>query len=163
MAVKMWTGQDANAPARAEDYDITWAGLVVALTEHNFYDDSDFAAVVWDDGTWREVTYATTRGWTYRNSATVDAPAELIAAYAGFRAAQRAAYTASLAAAEAARVDTGKTVEVVKGRKVPVGTTGEVFWTGENKWGVRVGIKDADGEVHWTAASNCQVVELATA
>lgn len=60
----------------------------------------------------------------------------------------------------------GKTVKVVKGRKVPVGTTGVCFWVGEGKsfnygatrpW--RVGFKDASGETFWTALSNVEVVE----
>lgn len=51
----------------------------------------------------------------------------------------------------------GQQVTVVKGRKVPVGTTGEVFWVGQSKYGgFRVGLKDAEGETHWTAAANVQ-------
>jgi hypothetical protein len=59
----------------------------------------------------------------------------------------------------------GKTVKVVKGRKTPVGTTGEVIWTGEGrkysyygKTPYRVGIKTADGTVHWTDADNVEVL-----
>lgn len=62
-----------------------------------------------------------------------------------------------------------KRVRVVKGRKVPLGTTGECFWMGQydnskygDPWGIytttRIGIRDDDGGVHWTALSN---VELA--
>lgn len=66
--------------------------------------------------------------------------------------------------AEAARIQEantpskGKDVEVVRGRKVPIGTKGYVIWYGEGNWGPRVGIKDAAGEVHWTAASNVAVI-----
>jgi hypothetical protein len=159
MAVRMWTGQDANAPAREEDYDVTYEGQVVALREHNGYDDSDFYAVVWDaeKAEPREVMYATTRGWTYRNSATVDATPEVAAAYAAYTAARRAEYMAFREAQEAARVEKGKTVEVVRGRKVPKGTTGTVIWVGSGRYGERVGVKDAAGTVHWTAASNVEV------
>lgn len=55
----------------------------------------------------------------------------------------------------------GSTLKVVRGRKVPIGTTGVCIWNGEGKkaaWGRRVGIKDSDGEVHWTAEKNCEVV-----
>ena len=55
----------------------------------------------------------------------------------------------------------GKTAEVFKGRKVAVGTSGEIIWCGEGKWGWRVGIKDAAGEVHWTAMSNVRVTDAA--
>ena len=48
----------------------------------------------------------------------------------------------------------GQTVTVVKGRKVPIGTTGRVFWSGEGRYGWRVGFETADGETFWTAASN---------
>jgi hypothetical protein len=43
---------------------------------------------------------------------------------------------------------------VVKGKKVPIGTSGTVIWAGFGKYGPRVGIKTAAGEVHFTAASN---------
>jgi len=63
----------------------------------------------------------------------------------------------------------GKTVKVVKGRKVPKGTVGECFWMGctdyskyGDPWGiythVRVGIRDTDGNVHWTALDNVELV-----
>lgn len=52
----------------------------------------------------------------------------------------------------------GQQVVVVKGRKVPVGTTGECFWVGEGKYGARVGFKDAEGEVFWTAYANVATV-----
>lgn len=55
----------------------------------------------------------------------------------------------------------GSKVRVSKGRKVPVGTVGVVIWMGEGKYGTRVGVKDEVGEVHWTAASNCTVLEAA--
>ena len=62
-----------------------------------------------------------------------------------------------------------KKVRVVKGRKVPIGTTGECFWMGQydnsrygDHWGIytttRIGIRDEAGNVHWTALGN---VELA--
>lgn len=52
----------------------------------------------------------------------------------------------------------GATVAVVKGRKIPVGTTGVVIWVGEDSWGkARVGFKDESGETFWTAASNVEV------
>ena len=58
-------------------------------------------------------------------------------------------------------VDKGKTVVVFKGRKVPVGTEGECFWIGDKGFGLRVGVRDAAGEVHWTAMDNVKVKEAA--
>ncbi len=62
----------------------------------------------------------------------------------------------------------GKTVTVVKGRKVPHGTTGNVFWMGSkcyspygDPWGIytsiRVGIKDKAGNTFWTSLDNIQL------
>lgn len=62
-----------------------------------------------------------------------------------------------------------KTVRVIKGRKVPHGVIGECFWMGKysnsrygDPWGVyttvRIGIKDAKGNIYWTSLDN---VELA--
>lgn len=63
-----------------------------------------------------------------------------------------------------------KRVRVVKGRKVPKGTEGEVFWFGSychspygDPWGIyttyRCGIKDDFGNVHWTSVDNIEVVD----
>jgi acetyl-CoA carboxylase carboxyltransferase component len=54
----------------------------------------------------------------------------------------------------------GRTVKVVKGRKVPVGTVGRCEWIGESAYGagVRVKIQEANGAIHWTAASNCEAI-----
>ena len=47
----------------------------------------------------------------------------------------------------------GSIVTVVRGKKVPLGTTGRVFWMGTGQYGERVGI-DAGGVTHWTAIAN---------
>lgn len=54
----------------------------------------------------------------------------------------------------------GATVKVVKGRKVPKGTVGVVFWMGESGYGkTRLGIRDAAGETHWVPdAGNVEVM-----
>lgn len=66
----------------------------------------------------------------------------------------------------AQKVTKGDTVRVVRGRKVPKGTVGKVFWEGESRFGLSVGLalsdkKDASGkyaEVAFTAPSNLEVV-----
>ena len=56
---------------------------------------------------------------------------------------------------DATRIQRGDDVEVVKGRKVAVGTKGIVFWVGTNQWGTSVGIEDAvTGERQFTAIAN---------
>ena len=57
-----------------------------------------------------------------------------------------------------------KTVKVVKGRKVPIGTTGTVFWVNRykiNTWlgTTKVGIKDDKGNVSFTADTNIELVK----
>ena len=63
----------------------------------------------------------------------------------------------------------GKRVKVVKGRKVPHGTEGVVFWVKRydnskygDPWGIysntRVGFKDDSGQVFFTAFNNVALV-----
>ena len=69
--------------------------------------------------------------------------------------------------AEAKRPAKGKRVEVYKGRKHPVGTTGLVFWEGHSYGKDQVGVatsarKSAKGgwaDVIWIAADNCKVID----
>lgn len=154
---------------------ITHEGCVLSTGEYNGRDDSDFYAVVWSAEAGRpvEVTYASTRGWTYPNSAVVDPTPEVEAAYEAYRAKYAAearvtrverevAELRALSAAASNEVRRGDKVRVFKGRKVPVGTEGVCMWAGMGNYGARVGIavggkKTADGkwaEVVWTAASN---------
>jgi hypothetical protein len=48
----------------------------------------------------------------------------------------------------------GQTLVVVKGRKVPIGTTGVCFYSGEGRYGWRVGFETAAGETVWTDVKN---------
>jgi len=52
----------------------------------------------------------------------------------------------------------GDAAVVVRGRNVPQGTRGRIIWEGVKEFGPRVGLKDADGKVHWTATSNVEKV-----
>jgi hypothetical protein len=63
-----------------------FVGMTVKEYEKNFYDDSDFYAVCWDEEkqTFVDVLYATTRGWTYSCGCEVDASEELLAKYKEF-------------------------------------------------------------------------------
>ncbi len=64
----------------------------------------------------------------------------------------------------------GKTVEVVRGRKVPKGIIGKCFWVKRydnsrygDPWGIysstRIGIRTANGEVYFTSFDNVEVKE----
>lgn len=140
----------------------THEGVVLELGEYNGRDDSDFYAVVWDtaEGKPKRVEYASTRGWTYPNNAWVDATPEVMAAYQKYCRDQqeRARKANQLKLAMTPRK--GKTLKVVKGRKVPLGTVGRCIWVGPDKYksnGTRVGLQDEKGTVHWTDATNVEV------
>lgn len=56
-----------------------------------------------------------------------------------------------------------KTVKVFKGRKVPIGTVGVVFWLNyypRNTWfgTTKVGIKDDNGNVYFTDINNVEII-----
>ena len=66
----------------------------------------------------------------------------------------------------------GQQVRVVRGRKVPIGTTGECFWMGlktylygrlhvsQAREHLRIGLKTSAGEVYWTDLQNVEVVQV---
>jgi len=142
-------------------------GQVISLRERNGYDDSDYYALVWnaEKGAPEEIEYASTRGWTYPNGAAVDATPEVLAAYEAYQAKRRAEWEAARAAEEAKKPTKGKRVKVVRGRKVPQGTIGQVFWYGEvaKRYGYgtehRVGIVKDNGEKIFLAANYVEVVK----
>lgn len=145
------------------------AGMVIAVREYQRHVHSDNAMI--DSGDMLEVIVSLNGGYeklTYDNgrsdsyvTATVDAPAEVLAQYAKDLAtvAELDAEVRYFEALERERltVSKGKTITVFKGRKVPVGTTGLCIWVGHGTYGERVGIKDANGTVHWTAKDNVRV------
>lgn len=151
----------------------THEGLVLALGEHNYYDDSDFYAVVWnpEKRCAEEVGYASTRGWTYPNNAVVDASPDVMSAYVEWKRAQRAEQIRLQELREAATARVGKTVKVVRGRKVPQGTIGRVFWVGADNFRrrydgfcsdvpERLGLELPSGARVFTAAANVEVIAV---
>jgi len=120
----------------------TFKGKVISKREKNGYHDSDFfATVVTSENPieLKSIAYATTRGWTYFNSASIDASEELQAKVEAHKAEKKAAWNAKIAA-EAADLDSktptvGKTVKVISKRsKIAFGTTGEVVWFGASQY-----------------------------
>lgn len=160
----------ADCPAECRHKDPLYmktshVGLVLSLRERNGYDDSDFYALVWnpEKGAPEEIEYASTRGWTYPNGAAVDATPEVQAAYQAYLDARHAEYVARVNAEEAKKPTKGKTVKVVRGRKVKPGIVGRVFWFGicHNKFSgrdeKRVGIETAAGEKIFLKADYVEV------
>lgn len=161
--------------------------VVAGRSESRGWDDHDwctYATFRAPDGAWREVLVAVD-GQHPGNTAAVDASPEVFAAYeahleaerARVRAeeeARRAVERAELELRERAAVDRGRFVVVAKGRKVPVGIVGRVFYTTEGTFGDRAGVAtstrteqrmsargrmvDAAVDVVWVAASNLDVL-----
>ncbi len=148
------------------------------------FDDWDYGlcATYRDDaGEWHRVTVSTD-GYeaSAHDTATEDATPEARAAYAAHLAAEQArvdeerrAYREEQAArqerAARAEVDREKFVVVARGRNVPVGTVGRVFFCRVSDGAyptLRAGVAtsrrlDANGraaDVVWTAAANCDVL-----
>ena len=102
--------------------------------------------------------------WTKKSYATVDATPEVVEAHETWKQAQEETRTQAAFEANVERglqvareVKKGSLVVVVRGRKVPKGTKGRVFWTGSNHYGDRVGVQGDDGQTHWTATRNVEV------
>jgi hypothetical protein len=139
------------------------SGKVAAI--NSFYYDglNDYGTVIWDDAT---ATLVAGPSFNDHCPLVVDAPALVVAFYMIAKAIERQEAEAkrchdravSEANAEANRVSVGKTVEVVRGRKIKKGTHGVVFWCGETKWGYSVGMELPNGERHFTASHNVEVV-----
>lgn len=139
----------------------THIGVCLFEREYNGYHDSDFYMVVWNvvEGKPQSIEFATTRAdcgaaW----GSKTDATPEVLAAYQAYKAAVDEANYQARQEELANTPAKGKTLKVVKGRKVKIGTTGVCIWLGNGQFGKRVGIKQSNGEVAWTALSNVEVV-----
>ena len=142
-----------------------YVGCVLDTWERNGSWDSDFYAVCWDEEKQKvvDVMYDTTRCGSF-GTAKIDAtPDVLRKAYRYYYNTGRRYFDEIAKIAEAKKVCKGDTVVVIKGRKIPKGTTGKVFWVGtrynpysrrnEN----RVGI-EADGDKSFLALEYVEVI-----
>lgn len=130
--VKQRNGLKFDAWIRTE-----YTGKVLAKYEKNGYNDSDFYAVVETDkpGVFTTVEYASTRGWTYLNGATVDATPEVVARYEAFRKDLFEGLRKERAEAAKRVLTVGMAVTVDRPRSKHNGVTGVVKWVGVNKYG----------------------------
>jgi len=161
-----------------------YSGHVLGTGSRSYSDCSGEYAIVWDEEnqTVTTVTFAHT-GYGDNGRAVVDATPEVRAkARAWLKNWAIQPLTEglrNLAYADARAIDKGTVVKVVRGRKVPKGTVGTVFWKGEKHYGVsypntgfyrgtsrfygniatRIGFKDEAGTVFWTNIDNVDKVE----
>ena len=140
----------------------------------DIYADAFLAAIVADDGSETVVEYGTNFELDMRNtSAEIDITPELQIKHEAWKAEQKrirdeaeaARWKAAREAAEEAernRPVRGKRMRVVRGRKVPKGTEGVVFWVRDGRVGLDVtGKKDSTGRVldpAWVDASYLKAV-----
>lgn len=153
----------------------THVGLCISDYERNGYDDSDFYMVVWN---WEKmhtetIEFASTRGWSYpAMGSKPDATPEVLAAYAEWQKKIDADARRERQEAESRLPKKGRTVRVIKGRKLPKGTIAKVFWTGCNQFQTyyrngynqpnqydRLGLELEDGSRVFVAGANVEVVQ----
>ena len=156
-------------------YVVEHEGATLADREENWSDDSDWYALYWNGEGLGRTTYRTTRGGgTDDNYVTIDPTPEVLEAVRAWQAAANYRLARDLeldafrkALDEVVTAAKGKRVEVVKGRKVPIGVKGEVFWVGEgrsyNRWdkpGLRLGVRGDNGETYWIDDRNVRVIDI---
>ena len=155
-----------------KDYNgnVTYQGCVFNLWEHNSYNDSDFYADVIDPitGEIKSIEYDTTRyAGCGTAQANIDLTKENYYTYLQNSYEKQLNEFVKKYQDDLRKVDKDKKVIVVKGRKVPKGTEGVVFWVGTQNYDkynrsgyevTRIGIKDEFGKIFWTSASNVEVI-----
>lgn len=143
------------------DSELEYVGKVVKTYQSGGYDWLNEYAVVYSVNENGEYEFETKQVWTdiayCEGWATVDAPDEV-----------RKAYYKMLQDEQQARIDhynataliKGAEVKVVRGRKIPIGTVGRVFWTGPNRFDrgltKNVGIELEDGSRVFTSELNVE-------
>lgn len=150
----------------------TYEGAVLDTGEMNYHDDSDFYAVVFDGEIVKRVEYASTRGWCYPNSASVDATPEVRAAAAAYLKAQAIVAWNAANEAQAKKPAIGKVARVVCGKHK--GSEGPIFYCQERRsrygtwgYGTRLGIALSDRrdarnryvDVAWVNADSVEVID----
>lgn len=155
-----------------KDYNgnVSYEGCVFNIWEHNSYNDSDFYADVIEPltGEIKSIEYDTTR---YAGcgiaQANIDLTKENYCTYLTNSYEKKLNEFIKKYQDELKKVDKNKKVIVIKGRKVPKGTEGVVFWVGTQNYDrykrsgyevTRIGFKDKFDTVYWTSADNVEVI-----
>lgn len=148
----------------------THVGFCLFETERNGYHDSDFYMTVWNEEKQgpETIQFATTRGGCGAAfSSHPCATHEVKAKYEAWLINHQRVLSERAAEVERSNPTFGKKVKVVKGRKVPVGSVGEIFWRGASQFGQsrwaplqeRVGIRLLDGTKVFTTLTNVEVMK----
>lgn len=86
-------------------------------------------------GIYQNIEFATTRYWTYNNVAKIDATPEVLAEARRYLIDLKVKAARAAAEARAREIRPGREVRVVKGRKLPVGTTGRCIAVRDGAYG----------------------------
>lgn len=135
------------------------------------HDDSDFFMLWWNEekGAPEEFCFASTRGWSYPCYGSYkDATPEVMAKYQAWKTAREEEARINHDIEQSKLPKWGREVRIIKGRKHPLGLTGDVFWTSEpehsryNPFAIptasRIGVRLADGNRIFIAATNLEVI-----
>jgi hypothetical protein len=155
-------GKRDAMPIIHSDGSITHTGLVLGHGGSHWNDSMQvtlFYALVWNatKGESEQVCYGSDWDNKSKGQLIVDASPNIMAQYDALTEARRIAYVAYQEQLQYERVTTGKIVDVNRGRKVPKGTRGIVFWVGDNGYGTSIGLLTLDGSKHFTAIGNVDV------
>lgn len=136
--------------------EVKYEGTVVGTGSTYMGDgDSYYWALVFNGEDVERVTYGSTYG-PYDRTACADAGAEIIAKVAAMVRTKLVDKYYSGLMARYPKTDVGDTVEVVRGRKVPIGTVATIKWMGPDRydrWTTRIGIIVDDKMVFTTTAN----------
>lgn len=128
------TNEQKNSHKPCGDPQESFAGCVLDTFERNAYSDSDFYALVWTGHNVTTQHYATTRGWTYHNTAKSDATPAVEQAARTYFLGVHLAGVLSNAADDAMVPAIGDLVLSTTTRGKNKGATGILKWTGPDSY-----------------------------
>ena len=114
-----------------------YQGATIREYERNYYDDSDFYAVVWDEEKQepRHIQWATTRAWTYACGCVIDATPEVLEKYNAWCKRRDHAWSVYRKQEKKYIPAKGKTIRSTTRRGKAVGKQGLVTWVGASLYG----------------------------
>jgi len=155
-------------PIQLPNKEPSYVGAVLDDREENGYHDSDFYAVVWDEdeSKLKKVVYNSTR-YAGGGSCTIDATPDTLEKARNWLTSWAIEFLQNKHTKDSTTPVCGRKVRVVKGRKVPKGTEGILFWMDATpQHYTKIGIatseeKDGNGQytdVVWSYLKNVEVV-----
>jgi hypothetical protein len=151
-------------PQIKENGEVSLVGCVIRKYENNRYEGSSFMFDAWCYNTCSVVSvcYDSTRASSTGTRVEADATPEVLTCVAAYNLVQAQKLRIQIAREGALFVTEGKQVIVVRGRKVPKGTTGEVVRINSANFGAKrtysAMIRTTSGDIYWTNITNLEPV-----